>query len=154
MKQITKYIGMLAILPLVMVAMSGNYIDEAVAQSPEGYATTSTEGFPVGIIYAMAAMAAIGGGAIFLISNRKLEAEAGQTEQTGIDPSRLRAYQTSAGSGAYQTVRGEAQLIDDTCYEQTRSVYDEQKPEEPLLDTDSAPHTTVGGTVLGTTFGQ
>lgn len=26
--------------------------------------------------------------------------------------------------------------------------------EEPLLDTDSAPHTTVGGAVLGTPFGQ
>jgi len=129
MKQITKYIGMLAILPIVMVAMSGDYIDEAVAQTSEGYATTSSGGFPVGIIYGMAAMAAIVGAGIFIISNRKLKAEAGQTEQTGIDPSRLRAYQTSAGSGAYQTVRGEAQLIDDTGYEQTRNVYDEKKPE-------------------------
>jgi hypothetical protein len=97
---------------------------------PEGFATTSTGGFPAGIIYGMAGMAAIGGVAIFIISNRKLKAEAGQTEQTGIDPSRLRAYQTSAGSGGYQTVRGEAQLVDDQSYEQTRSVYDEQKPEE------------------------
>ena len=97
---------------------------------PEGFATTSTGGFPVGIIYGMAGLAAVGGGAIFFISNRKLKAEQGQTEQTGIDPSRLRAYQTSEGSGGYQTVRGEAQLIDDTSYQQTRSVYDEQKPEE------------------------
>ncbi len=97
---------------------------------PEGYATTSTGGFPAGIIYGMAGMAAVGGIAIFFISNRKLKAEAGQTEQTGIDPSRLRAYQTSAGSGGYQTVRGEAQLVDDQSYQQTRSVYDEQKPEE------------------------
>lgn len=101
------------------------------ATPPEGFMTTSTGGFPVGIIYGMAGLAAIGGGIIFFISNRKLKAEAGQTEQTGIDPSRLRAYQTSEGSGGYQTVRGEAQLIDDTGYQQTRSVYDEQKSEEP-----------------------
>jgi len=104
---------------------------------PEGYATTSSGGFPVGIIYGMAAMAAIGGAGIFIISNRKLKAEKGQTEQTGIDPSRLRAYQTSAGSGGYQTVRGEAQLIDDTSYQQTRSVYDEKKPEEPSKESQS-----------------
>ncbi|MFQ5573927.1 MAG: hypothetical protein ACE5EJ_06720 [Nitrosopumilaceae archaeon] len=104
---------------------------------PEGFATTATGGFPVSIIYGMAAMAAVGGGAIFFVSNRKLKAEAGLTEQTGIDPSRLRAYQTSAGAGGYQTVRGEAQLIDDTSYQQTRSVYDEQKPEEPSKDSQS-----------------
>ena len=104
---------------------------------PEGYATTSSGGFPVGIIYGMAAMAAIGGAGIFIISNRKLKAEKGQTEQTGIDPSRLRAYQTSAGSGGYQTVRGEAQLIDDTDYQKSRSVYDEKKPEEPSKESQS-----------------
>lgn len=96
--------------------------------APEGFTTTSTGEFPVSIIYGMAAMAAIGGGAIFIISNRKLKHEG--TEQTGIDPSQLRAYQTSAGSGGYQTVRGEAQLIDDSDYQKTRSVYDEKKPQE------------------------
>ncbi len=114
----------------VVDSLDGVEIIGVTPTPPEGYATTSTGGFPVGIIYGMAAMAAIGGGAIFIISNRKLKAEAGQTEQTGVDPSRLRAYQTSAGSGGYQTVRGEAQLIDDSGYQQTRSVYDEQKPEE------------------------
>jgi len=104
---------------------------------PEGFTTTSTGGFPVGIIYGMAALAAVGGAGIFIISNRKLKAEAGQTEQTGIDPSRLRAYQTSAGSGGYQTVRGEAQLVDDQSYEQTRSVYDEQKQDEPSKESQS-----------------
>ena len=104
---------------------------------PEGYATTSTGGFPVGIIYGMAAMAVIGGAGIFIFSNRKLKAEKGQTEQTGIDPSRLRAYQTSAGAGGYQTVRGEAQLIDDTDYQKSRSVYDEKKPEEPSKESQS-----------------
>jgi len=105
---------------------------------PEGFATTSSGGFPVGIIYGMAAMAAIGGAGIFIISNKKLKAEKGQTEQTGIDPSRLRAYQTSAGSGGYQTVRGEAQLVDDTSYQKSRSVYDEKKPEEPSKESQSA----------------
>ncbi len=36
MSQITKYIGILAILPLVMVAMSPDYLGEAAAQPAEG----------------------------------------------------------------------------------------------------------------------
>jgi len=98
---------------------------------PEGYATTSTGGFPVMIMYGMAAMAAIGGGAFFFISNRSLKkTQAAEQGQTGIDPSRLRAYQTSAGSGGYQTTRGEAQLIDDSDYTKTRSVYDESSTQQ------------------------
>jgi len=111
---------------------------------PEGYATTSTGNFPVMIMYGMAAMAAIGGGAFFVFSNRSLKKQqaAGQG-QTGIDPSRLRAYQTSAGSGGYQTTRGEAQLVDDSDYAKTRSVYDEQStqqspPPEATVMTDQA----------------
>jgi len=117
--------------------LEGLEIIGVTATPPEGYATTSSGGFPVGIIYGMAAMAAIGGAGIFIISNRKLKAEKGQTEQTGIDPSRLRAFQTSAGAGGYQTVRGEAQLIDDTDYQKSRSVYDEKKPEEPSKESQS-----------------
>ncbi|MFB5597464.1 MAG: hypothetical protein ACE5RJ_00380 [Nitrosopumilaceae archaeon] len=96
---------------------------------PEGYATTSTGQFPVMIIYGMAAMAAIGGGAFFMFSNRQLKRQK-ETGQTGIDPSRLRAYETSAGSGGYKTTRGEAQLIDDTDYQKTRSVYDEPSTQQ------------------------
>jgi len=121
----------------VIDSLDGVEIMGVTPTPPEGFATTSTGGFPVGIIYGMAGMAAIGGGAIFIISNRKLKAEKGQTEQTGIDPSRLRAYQTSAGSGGYQTVRGEAQLIDDSGYQQSRSVYDEQKPDESSKEPQS-----------------
>ena len=103
--------------------------------APEGFATTSTGEFPVSIIYGMAGMAAVGGAAILIFSNRKLKQEAKQGgHQTGIDPSRLRAYQTSASSGGYQTVRGEAQLIDDKEYQKTRSVYDDQKPQEAPSD--------------------
>ena len=94
--------------------------------APEGYATTSTGDFPVAIIYGMAGLAAVGGGAFFVFSSRKLKGES--TEQTGIDPSRLTAYQTSASSGGYQTNRAEAQLTDSTDYRQTRSVYDESDP--------------------------
>jgi hypothetical protein len=36
MKQITKYIGILAILPLVLVAMSPDYMGEADATKAEG----------------------------------------------------------------------------------------------------------------------
>ncbi|AJM92852.1 MULTISPECIES: hypothetical protein [Nitrosopumilus] len=97
---------------------------------PEDYATTSTGDFPVMIIYGMAAIAAIAGGAFFMFSNRQLKNT--KEGQQGIDPSRLQGYQTSASSGGYQTNRGEAQLKDDAGYQQTRSVYDEtSEPTEP-----------------------
>lgn len=96
---------------------------------PEGYATTSTGDFPVMIVYGMAAMAAIGGIGFFIFSNRSLKNE--QSGQTGIDPSRLVGYETSASSGGYQTNRGEAQLKDDTDYQQTRSHYDEPSQQSP-----------------------
>jgi hypothetical protein len=89
---------------------------------PEGYATTSTGEFPVMIVYGMAGMAALGGIGFFIFSNRSLK-NVTQGQQ-GIDPSRLIGYQTSASSGGYQTNRGEAQLRDDSDYQQTRSVYD------------------------------
>ena len=89
--------------------------------------TNPTPEFPAGIIYGMAGMAAIGGGVIYVISNRKLKAERGQTEQTGIDPALLRVSSTNAGAGGYQTVRGESHLASDVEYQKTRSVYDEKE---------------------------
>ena len=91
---------------------------------PEGFASTSTGEFPYMIIYGMAGMAAIGGIAFFIFSNRALKNEA--EGQQGISPDRLVGYQTSASSGGYQTNRGEAQLADDTSYQQHRSVYEDQ----------------------------
>ena len=82
------------------------------------------------IIYGMAGMAGIGAIAVLFMSSRKLKAEEGQGQQ-GIDPSQLQGYATSASSGGYQTVRGEAQLKGDSAYDQTRSVYEEEKKEEP-----------------------
>ena len=79
--------------------------------------TTSTGGFPIMIIYGMAAMAALGGIGFFIISNRSMKKT--PTEQQAIDPSRLVGYQTSASSRGYQTNRGEAQLKSDDDYEQT-----------------------------------
>lgn len=96
---------------------------------PEGYATTSTGGFPIMIVYGMAGMAAIAGIGFFIFSNRSLKNE--QQGQSGIDPSKLVGYQTSASSGGYQTNRGEAQLKDDTDYQQTRSVYEETSQQSP-----------------------
>lgn len=90
---------------------------------PEDYATTAAGDFPVMIIYGMAVIAAIAGGAFFMFSNRALKNE--KTGQQGIDPNRLQGYQTSSSSGGYQTNRGEAQLKDETDYQQTRSVYDD-----------------------------
>ncbi len=89
---------------------------------PENYTNTSTGDFPVMIIYGMAGLAAVAGIGFFIISNRFLKNE--KQGQQGIDPTNLVGYQTSASSGGYQTNRGEAQLKDDTDYQQTRNVYD------------------------------
>ncbi len=98
-------------------------------EAPEGFATTSTGGFPMMIIYGMAGMAAVAGGIVFMISERKRKYEKSHTEQTGIDPSRLRAAGTSAGAGGYQTNRGESYLAGED-YAQHRSVYDNPQVEE------------------------
>lgn len=96
---------------------------------PEGYATTSTGDFPIMIVYGMAGMAAVAGIGFFIFSNRSLKNE--RQGQTGINPNDLVGYQTSASSGGYQTNRGEAQLKDDTDYQQTRSVYEETSQQSP-----------------------
>ena len=81
--------------------------------APEGYASTSAGEFPAFILYGMAGMAAVGGAAIMIISQRKLKKEGKNLQQTGIDPTQLTGVQTSAGSGGYQTIRGEApRLLD------------------------------------------
>jgi len=97
--------------------------------APEDFGETTGGGFPIMIIYGMAGMAGIGTIGILFWSSRKLKTEKGQG-QTGIDPSQLQGYATSAASGGYQTVRGEAQLKGDVSYEQTRSVYEEEKKGE------------------------
>ena len=99
-------------------------------QAPEDFGDTTGGGFPIMIIYGMAGMAGVGAIAVLFMSSRKLKAEEGQGQQ-GIDPSQLQGYATSASSGGYQTVRGEAQLKGDSSYEQTRSVYEEEKKDEP-----------------------
>ncbi len=108
--------------------LDGIEIAGVTPTSPEGYAVTSTGEFPMMIIYGMAGMAAIGGIGFFIFSNRSLKNQ--ETSQTGIDPNRLTGYQTSASSGGYQTNRGEAQLKDDTGYEQTRSVYEAETTQQ------------------------
>ncbi len=99
-------------------------------EAPEDFGSTTGGGFPIMIIYGMAGMAGVGAIAVLFMSSRKLKAEEGQGQQ-GIDPSQLQGYATSASSGGYQTVRGEAQLKGDSSYEQTRSVYEEEKKDEP-----------------------
>jgi len=105
---------------------------------PDGYATTSTGEFPVMIVYGMAGMAALGGIGFFIFSNRSLKNT--DQGQSGIDPNRLQGYQTSASSGGYQTNRGEAQLKDDTSYQQTRSMYDDA-PEQQSPPPQTTPTT-------------
>ena len=98
--------------------------------APEGFATTSTGGFPMMIIYGMAGMAGVAGVAVFIISEKKRKGEIKQGGiQTGIDPSQLVGADTSTGSGGYKTNRGEAHLKSDD-YAQTRSVYDNPQVEE------------------------
>ena len=113
-------------------AIETSYGAEAFGVSPtppEGYATTATGEFPISIIYGMAGMAGIGAIAMLIFSNRKLKKVEGMGQQ-GIDPSQLRGFSTSASSGGYQTVRGEAQLIGESDYAQTKSVYEEEKKTE------------------------
>jgi hypothetical protein len=118
--------------------LDGVEIAGITATAPEGYATTSTGEFPILIVYGMAGMAAIGGIGFFIFSNRALKNQ--DQAQTGVDPSRLTGYQTSASAGGYQTNRGEAQLKDESGYEQTRNVYDEtssqQTPPSPSTSTE------------------
>ena len=97
--------------------------------APEDFGDTTGGGFPIMIIYGMAGLAGVGAIAVLFLSSRKLKAEEGQGQQ-GIDPSQLQGYATSAASGGYQTVRGEAQLKGDVQYEQTRSVYEIEKEKE------------------------
>jgi len=110
--------------------------------APEGYASTSSGEFPAFILYGMAGMAAIGGAAMMLMSKRKLSKEKGHYNQTGIDPSALSATATSASSGGYQTVRGEAQVkgLDD--YDQHRNYYSDDKPQ---VEEKSESASTTGG---------
>ena len=77
----------------------------------------------------MAGMEALGGAAMMFMSRRKLAKEKGHYQQTGIDPSQLTGVQTSASSGGYQTIRGEAQVNGLVDYNQHRSYYDEEKPQ-------------------------
>ena len=107
------------------------------AQAPEGYASTSSGEFPAFILYGMAGMAAIGGVAIMLISQRKLKKEGKNPQQTGIDPTQLTGVATSASAGGYQTVRGEAQVkgLDD--YSQTKSYYDDKPQVEEKTESSS-----------------
>ncbi len=97
--------------------------------APEGYASTSSGEFPAFILYGMAGMAAVGGAAIMIISQRKLKKEGKDLQQQGIDPSQLTGVQTSASAGGYQTVRGEAQVTGLEDYDQHRNFYDEEKPQ-------------------------
>lgn len=78
-----------------------------VTQKPD------TDEFPATVMYGMAAIAAIGGMAMFVISDRKLKKNKDSDTQTGIAPSQLRSYETSNSAGGYKTNRGESYLISD-----------------------------------------
>ena len=66
-----------------------------------------SEDLSVMMMYGMAIIALVAGGSFFIISNKKIKNEHGMG-QTGVDPTNLIAYPTSAG--VYQTNRGESVL--------------------------------------------
>ena len=109
-------------------SLDGAEIVGVTPEAPEGSQINPTGDFPVLIIYGMAGLAAVGGAAFFMFSNRALKKEEGMGQQ-GIDPSLLTAIRTSSGSGGYQTNRAEAQLSGSGNYRQHRSVYDTQEQE-------------------------
>jgi len=116
--------------------------------APEGYATTSTGGFPMMIIYGMAGMAAVVGGMVFIISEKKRKKDLGNVQQTGIDPSQLVGAATSTGSGGYKTNRGEAHLKSDE-YSQHRSVYDNPQVEEKTAPAEEKKESNKGSMPKG-----
>lgn len=122
--------------------LDGLEIAGVTPKAPEGYATTSTGGFPVMIVYGMAGLAAIGGIGFFIFSSRAMKNQ--ETGQTGIDPSRLTGYQTSSSSGGYQTNRGEAQLTDSSEYQQHRNVYDTKSEPQTSPSVPSAEEPACG----------
>jgi hypothetical protein len=126
--------------------LDGLEIAGVTPTAPEGYATTSSGEFPVTIVYGMAAMAVLGGVGFFIMSSRAIKKQG--SEQTGIDPSRLTSYQTSAASGGYQTNRGEAQLKDDSSYQQTRTVYEAETTQQAPPPQQSPPPQTATPTML------
>lgn len=75
-----------------------------VTQKPD------TDEFPAAVIYGMAGIAAVGGGVMFVISDRKVKKDKDEG-QTGIDPSHLISYETSDSAKGYKTNRGESYLV-------------------------------------------
>ena len=99
------------------------------------------------IIYGMAGMAAVVGGMVFIISEKKRKKDVGVT-QSGIDPSQLVGADTSTGSGGYKTNRGEAHLKSDE-YSQHRSVYDNPQVEEKTAPAEEKKESTKGSMPKG-----
>jgi len=133
-------------------SLDGVEIFGVLPTPPEG-AQTPTGDFPVSIIYGMAGMAAVGGGAFFAYSSRQMKKEEGQG-QSGIDPSRLVGYQTSASAGGYQTNRGEAQLRDSSDYQQTRSVYEDSSNTQVPQQTQPASQEAACGCAASADMGN
>lgn len=96
---------------------------EAIGASPTALSGTPPRPFPIFVIYGMAGMAAAGAGGFFWLSSKKAKKDL-KLGQSGIDPTLLRGVETSSASGGYKTNRGEAHLVGDTTYQQTKSVYD------------------------------
>ena len=71
----------------------------------------ATDEFPATVMYGMASIAAIGGAAMFVFSNRKAKKDLDQG-QTGIDPAYLRTFESSPSTGSWKTNRGESYLRD------------------------------------------
>jgi len=99
------------------IAIEG-YVDSSHINGVEVFETSlrsvvtqkpDTDEFPATVMYGMAGIAAVGGGVMFVISDRKLKKDRDEG-QTGIDPALLTSYETSLSAGGYRTNRGESVL--------------------------------------------
>ena len=99
------------------IALEG-YVDSSNIDGVEVFKTSlkslvtqkpDTDEFPAMVMYGMAAIAAIGGGMMFVISDRKIKKDSNEG-QIGIDPTHLISYETSNSAGGYKTNRGESVL--------------------------------------------
>lgn len=105
---------------------SGYEIIQTSPKIQSGIVASAPEQFPIFVMYGMAGAAAAGAGGFFWWSGKKAKKDS-SVGQTGIDPVNLRGIETSSASGGYKTNRGEAELVGESDYDRTRSVYSKSR---------------------------
>ncbi len=161
MKQITKFFGLLAILPLVMVAIAPNLIGDADAIAPNRTFTATPDTFYLkGDLTAPAGEAPFGGK---VVGDHLVRVNGNQISiVTSFDanPSAGMVYEgwlVDMATG-YKLSLGQFNAKNDLFFSQeivNPWIYNVLViSEEPMGDTDPSPHTPVGGVPLKAPFGQ